>query len=171
MFVSLVAVSLFINVPLKKTVDIYTGKEITTTLTKRSLKKLKVTYQKTFSLFMVKGKNKGSLEQVLVNITMAESEKVIVTQLIENNIVKFYIKYVDDTLLALIKKDIAIVRNKVNSFNKNLKFTVDTSEYCVPHFLDIKICPIGLGIYQKIPKLLITQILNLFHCGNEKRHG
>ena len=60
----------------------------------------------------------GSLEQVLVNITMAESEKVIVTQLIENNIVKFYIKYVDDTLLALIKKDIAIVRNKVNSFNK-----------------------------------------------------
>ena len=113
----------------------------------------------------------GSLEQVLVNITMAESEKVIVTQLIENNIVKFYIKYVDDTLLALIRKDIAIVRNKVNSFNKNLKFTVDTSEYCVPHFLDIKICPIGLGIYQKIPKLLITQILNLFHCGNEKRHG
>ena len=113
----------------------------------------------------------GSLEQVLVNITMAESEKVIVTQLIEINIVKFYIKYVDDTLLALIKKDIAIVRNKVNSFNKNLKFTVDTSEYCVPHFLDIKICPIGLGIYQKIPKLLITQILNLFHCGNEKRHG
>ena len=95
----------------------------------------------------------GSLEQVLVNITMAESEKVIVTQLIENNIVKFY---VDDTLLALIKKDIAIV---------------DTSEYCVPHFLDIKICPIGLGIYQKIPKLLITQILNLFHCGNEKHHG
>ena len=113
----------------------------------------------------------GSLEQVLVNITMAESEKVIVTQLIENNIVKFYIKYVDDTLLALIKKDIAIVRNKVNSFNKNLKFTVDTSEYCVPHFLDIKICPIGLGIYQKIPKLLITQILNLLHCGNEKLHG
>ena len=110
----------------------------------------------------------GSLEQVLVNITMAESEKVIVTQLIENNIVKFY---VDDTLLALIKKDIAIVRNKVNSFNKNLKFTVDTSEYCVPHFLDIKICPIGLGIYQKIPKLLITQILNLLHCGNEKHHG
>ena len=113
----------------------------------------------------------GSLEQVLVNITMAESEKVIVTQLIEINIVKFYIKYVDDTLLALIKKDIAIVRNKVNSFNKNLKFTVDTSEYCVPHFLDIKICPIGLGIYQKIPKLLITQILNLFHCGNENHHG
>ena len=58
MFVSLAAVSLFINVPLKKTVDIYTGKEITTTLTKRSLKKLKVTYQKTFSLLMVKGKNK-----------------------------------------------------------------------------------------------------------------
>ena len=43
--VSLDVVSLFANVPLKKTVDIilkriYTGKEITTTRTKRSLKKL-----------------------------------------------------------------------------------------------------------------------------------
>ena len=44
-FVSLDVVSFFANVPLTKTVDIilkriYTGKEITTTLTKRSLKKL-----------------------------------------------------------------------------------------------------------------------------------
>ena len=44
-FVSLDVISLFTNVPLKKTVDIilkliYTDKEITTTLTKRSLKKL-----------------------------------------------------------------------------------------------------------------------------------
>ena len=43
-FFSLDVVSLFTNVPLKKTVDIilkriYTDKEITTTLTKRSLKK------------------------------------------------------------------------------------------------------------------------------------
>ena len=45
MFVSLDVVSLFTYVTLKKTVDIilkhiYTGKEIATTLTKRSLKKI-----------------------------------------------------------------------------------------------------------------------------------
>ena len=50
-------VSLFTNVPLKKTVDIilkrtYTGKEMTTTLTKRSLMKLILdTCQKTAFLF------------------------------------------------------------------------------------------------------------------------
>ena len=56
-FISLDVVSLFTNVPLKKTVDIilkriYTGKEITTTLTKRSLKKLILdTCQKTVFSF------------------------------------------------------------------------------------------------------------------------
>ena len=61
----------------------------------------------------------GSLGAVLDNIIMTEYEKVIVNQLTENNIVKFYITYVDDTLLALRKKDIDIVLNKFNSFNKN----------------------------------------------------
>ena len=56
-FVSLDVVSLFTNVPLKKTVDIilkriYTGKEITTALTKRSGKKLILdTCQKNSFLF------------------------------------------------------------------------------------------------------------------------
>ena len=62
---------------------------------------------------------------------------------------KFYIRYVDDTLLVLRKKDIDIVLNKFNSFNKNLKFTVHTFENCVHHFLDLEICPNGLGIYHK----------------------
>ena len=60
----------------------------------------------------------GSLGLVLAIIIMTECEKVIVNQLIENNIVKFYIRYVDDTLLVLRKKDIDIVLNKLNSFNK-----------------------------------------------------
>ena len=94
----------------------------------------------------------GSLGPVLANIIMTECEKVIVNRLIENKIVKFSIRYVDDTLLVLRKKDIDIVLNKFNSFNKNLKFTVDTFENCVPHFLDIEICPNGLRIYRKNPQ-------------------
>ena len=161
-FVSLDVVSLFTNVPLKKTVDIilkriYTGKEITTTLTKRSLKKLiSDTCQKTAFSFNGKMYEQtdgvsmgGSLGPVLANIIMTECEKVIVNQLIENSIVKFYIRYADDTLLVLKKKDIDIVLNKFNRFNKNLKFTVDTFENCVSHFMDIEICPSGLGIYHK----------------------
>ena len=34
-------------------------------------------------------------------------------------------------------------------FNKNLKFTTDSFENCVPQFLDTEICPNGLGIYHK----------------------
>ena len=94
----------------------------------------------------------GSLGPVLANIIMTECEKVIVNQLIENKFVKFSIRYVDDTLLVLRKKDIDIILNKFNSFNKNLKFTVDTFQNCVPHFLDIEICPNGLRIYHKNPQ-------------------
>ena len=132
MFVSLHVVSLFTNVPLKKTVDIilkciYTDKKITTALTKRSLLKLILdTCQKTAFSFNGKLYKQtdgvsmgGSLGSVLANIIMTECEKVIVNQLIENNIVKFYIRYVDDTLLVLRMKDIDIVLNKFNSFNKN----------------------------------------------------
>ena len=91
----------------------------------------------------------GSLGPVLANIIMTECEKVIVNPLIENNIIKFYVRYVDDILLVLRMKDIDIVLNKFNSFNENLKITVDTFENCVPHFLDIETCPNGLGIYHK----------------------
>ena len=54
---------------------------------------------------------------------MTECEKVIVNQLIESNIVKFYIRYVNDTLLVLRKKDIDVVLTLMsfNSFNKQFK--------------------------------------------------
>ena len=91
----------------------------------------------------------GSPGPILANIIMTECEKAIVNQLIENNIVKFYIRYVDDTLLVLREKDIDIVLNRFNSFNKKLQFTVDTFENCVPYFLDIEICPNVLGMYHK----------------------
>ena len=91
----------------------------------------------------------GSLGPVLANIIMTECEKVIVDKLIEDGIIKFYIRYVDDTLLVIKRTDISCVLNKFNSFDDNLKFTIDTFENCVPHFLDIEICPNGLGIYHK----------------------
>ena len=80
----------------------------------------------------------GSLRPVLANIIMTECEKVIVDKLIEDGIIKFYIRYVDDTLLVIKRTDISYVLNKFNGFDNNLKFTIDTFENSVPHFLDIE---------------------------------
>ena len=52
-------------------------------------------------------------------------------------------------MLIIKKRDINYVLNQLNSFDKSLKFTIDTFENSVSHFLDIEICPNGLGIYHK----------------------
>ena len=88
----------------------------------------------------------GSLGPVLANIIMTECENVIVDKLTEDGIIKFYIRYVDDTLLVIKRTDISCVLNKFNNFDDNLKFTIDTFENCVPHFLYVEICPNGLGL-------------------------
>ena len=47
------------------------------------------------------------------------------------------------------KKGINYVLNQFSNFDKNLKFTIDTFESSVPHFLDIKRYPNGLGVCHK----------------------
>ena len=91
----------------------------------------------------------GSLRPVLSNIKMTECKIFIVDKLIEDGIIRFYVKYFHDDLLVIKRTDISCVLNKFSSFDNNLKFTIDTFENCVPHFLDIEICPNGLGIYHK----------------------
>ena len=46
-------------------------------------------------------------------------------------------------------EDIQLVQNLVNSFHKNLRFTVDRLENKVRHFLDIKMSAQGWIIYRK----------------------
>ena len=91
----------------------------------------------------------GSLGPVLANIIMTEFERVVVENLIKTGIVKFFERYVDGTLLVIKRKAVDFILQKFNSFDKSLKFTIDTFEHCVPHFLHIEICPNGLGIYHK----------------------
>ena len=161
-FVSLDVVSLFTNVPLRKTVNIilkriYQEELISTTLSKKSLKKLildtckKTAFSTNNKIFeQIDGVSMGgSLGPVLANIIMTEFEKVIIDKFIQNGTIQFYMRFVDDTLLLIKKQDIGLIMKTVNKFDKNLKFTIDTFEDCVPHFLDIKICPNGLGIFHK----------------------
>ena len=161
MFVSPDVVSLLTNVPLHKTLNIilkrvHQKKLINTSLSKHLLKKLILdTYQKTTSFNnklceQIDGVNMGrSLGPVLANIIMIECEKVIVDKLMKEKVIMFYTRYADNTLLIIKKKGINYVLNQFNNFDKNLKFTINTFENSVKHFLDIEICPNGFGIYHK----------------------
>ena len=68
------------------------------------------------------------LAPVLANIIVTELEKSIVDDLQKTGILKFNRRYVDDTLVLIKPKDIPLVLNKFNSFDKNFKFTVDKFE-------------------------------------------
>ena len=161
MFVLLDVVSFFTNFPLKKTVNIIlkricNERQIPTSLSKRPLEKLILVLAKkrVFVSAIMYGQLDevsmgGSPGPVLANTIMTECEKVIVDKLIEDDIIKFYIRYVDDILLVIEGADIPYVTKKFNSFNDNVKFTIDAFENCVPHFLDIEIYANVLGIYHK----------------------
>ena len=91
----------------------------------------------------------SSLGPLLANIIMTQLERTIIKNFIDDKILLFYGRYVDDTLVVIKKEHLQLVHNTLNSFDKNLKFTVDLFDNVVPHFLDTEIHPDGLSIYCK----------------------
>ena len=89
------------------------------------------------------------LGPVLANIIMAELEREVVDPLIADGTFKFYVRYVDDTLVLMKPADIPRVLKKLNSFHPNLNFTVDAFEDDVVHFLDIRIVDNKTNVYYK----------------------
>ena len=147
---------------MNKTIDVildrvYNKKQISTTLKKRTLKKLILdTCSKTAFMFggtiyeQKDGVSMGaSLGPVLANIIMTELEKVVVDRLMQSGRIKFYARYVDDTLLLVKPEDVDGILQEFNRFHQNLEFTVDTFEECLPHFLDLEIHRDGLSIFRK----------------------
>ena len=67
---------------------------------------------------------------------MTKCEAVFVSQLIERNIVNFYIRDVDDALVVIRKKDNDIVSKNINKVNKKLKFAINTFQNCMTHFIE-----------------------------------
>ena len=149
--------SLFTNVPLQKTLDIilkrvYTEKKIKTSLTKRRLKKLVLDTCKTAFLAngkileQVDGVSMGaSMGPVLANIIMTELEKEVVDRLVQQGKLKFYSRYVDDTLMMLKPEDVDSVLEEFNRYHPSLQFTVDRFQNEVPHFLDLEIHRTGIA--------------------------
>ena len=85
----------------------------------------------------------SSLGPVLAKIILTEFENVIVKLLIETSVRRFYCRYIDDTLVMIKKDKIQYVLNSFNSFDKNLRFTINTFDDGNIHFLDIKILSHG----------------------------
>ena len=55
--------------------------------------------------------------------------------------IKFYCRYVDDTLLVLERQDVSCIHNLLHDFDKKLQFSIDLFENEVPHFLDLEMLP------------------------------
>ena len=106
------------------------------------------------------------LGPTLANIIMTEFEELIIKPLIDSNKIKFYKRYVDDTLILAKPSDIEHILKQFNSFHTNIQFTVDDFPDNDIHFLDIQIHPTGTTVYRKY-NLLLGNILTT----PASRHG
>ena len=61
---------------------------------------------------------------VIANIIMTELEIVIIDKLFAANLLKLYIRHVDETLALIKESDINIVLKKLNSLHPSVKFTL-----------------------------------------------
>ena len=91
----------------------------------------------------------SSLGPLLANVIMTHLEEKVMKPLINDNTIKFYARYVDDTLFAIKDKDICCIQNLLNNFDPNFCFTVDLFQNEVPHFLDFELSTDGISIFRK----------------------
>ena len=56
---------------------------------------------------------------------MRELEKDIIQKLIDKQLVKFCIRYVNDTLLTIKNEDIDLILKELSSLNINIQFAVE----------------------------------------------
>ena len=80
---------------------------------------------------------------------MTELEKIVVSDLISSGWIKFYNRYVDDTLLLAKENDIGNIAQQFNAFDGNLEFTIDKFADSNFHFLDNKIDRNGSDLLYK----------------------
>ena len=85
----------------------------------------------------------SSLGPLLANIVMTNIEKTIIKKFIDDKILLFYGRYVDDTLVLIKWEHLKLVHDALNNFDKDLNFTLDTFVNVAPHFLDTEFIQIA----------------------------
>ena len=96
----------------------------------------------------IDGVSMGSyLGPTLANIITTESEIKLVDSLFKDDLLKFYIRCVDDTLTLIKESDIDNVLSKLNGFCPSLNFSVDKFNGGVVHYWDLKTIDKKTNIY------------------------
>ena len=81
---------------------------------------------------------------ILANVIMPEFERLAVDKLIKDDLIRFYIRYVDDNLVLVKVENIDNIMKQFNSFDKGIQITIDRFEDGIVHFLDIKLMVLRL---------------------------
>ena len=97
---------------------------------------------------------------------MTEQYKDLIQKLTDKKFIQFYIWYVGGTLLLVKDEDIDPNLKELNSYNKNIKFTVDRFIIEDVHFLDIKTIKITLILTTKIRIQVTISTIVVKHHGN-----
>ena len=113
----------------------------------------------------------GSLGSALTNIIITECKKVIVDKFMKKEVLMFYARNIDNTLLIFKKKDINYVLNQFINFLKNLKFTLTHLKTVFHIFLILKFVQMDLIFTINIPKLVNIFTLPPIHYGDGKLLG
>ena len=75
-----------------------------------------------------------------------ESVIKVIKPLMSDSAIKFYCRYVDNTLLVEKPQRVSRIHKLLNGFDKSLKFTDNMFENGVPHFLDLEMSPDRISI-------------------------
>ena len=159
-FVSFDVISLFTNISLAKAINIilkcvYGGMLVTPNLRKQTMKKLfnGCMFENCVYIQLCKQTDSVSmgspLGPLLANVFMTALEKDMIQKLTDKKFIKFHIRYVDDTLLLAKDEVINPILKELNSYNKNIKFTVDRFINEDVHSLDIETHQRNTYIYYK----------------------
>ena len=90
------------------------------------------------------------LGPTLANILMTALEDDIIRPLVSSDTLKFYVRYVDDTLVLAKPENISLILEVLNSFHPQIQFTFEEFvDHNNVHFLDIKLDPQGITVYRK----------------------
>ena len=91
------------------------------------------------------------LSLFLANIAMTKVESATCKEPSGQSLIRLCIRYIEDSLYFFLKKrTFDLIKNCLNSFHKNTKFTVNTFKDQNVHFLDIKIDKNKIYIYISI---------------------